>query len=187
VDAEKISNFGYREICTKPSQDKQKNPFPSFPMLPVIELKEAVFPLLDCSSKFWEGIKFDLKHKLCYNYNRKKEEERRKRKIATLNVMPDNSKVNHPSHYSGSIEAIDAIAAATAELEGVEAFDTGNALKYLWRWKRKNGVEDLNKAVWYIQHLIKHLEETTKPQAIETQPSLRDYMTGAGYHNSQKL
>lgn len=93
--------------------------------------------------------------------------------MATLNVMPDNSKVNHPSHYSGSIEAIDAIAAATAELKGVEAFDTGNALKYLWRWKRKNGVEDLNKAIWYIQHLIKHLEGT-----VETQPSLRDYMTG---------
>lgn len=93
--------------------------------------------------------------------------------MATLNVMPDNSKVDHPSHYSGSIEAIDAIAAATAELEGVEAFDTGNALKYLWRWKRKNGVEDLNKAIWYIQHLIKHQEE-----AVETQPSLRDYMTG---------
>lgn len=92
--------------------------------------------------------------------------------MATLNVMPDNSKINHPSHYSGSIEAIDAIAAATAELEGVEAFDTGNALKYLWRWKRKNGVEDLNKAIWYIQHLIKHLEG-----AVETQPSLRDYMT----------
>lgn len=92
--------------------------------------------------------------------------------MATLNVMPDNSKVNHPSHYSGSIEAIDAIAAATAELEGVEAFDTGNALKYLWRWKRKNGVEDLNKAIWYIQHLIKHLEG-----AVETQPSLQDYMT----------
>lgn len=97
--------------------------------------------------------------------------------MATLNVMPDNSKVNHPSHYSGSIEAIDAIAAATAELEGVEAFDTGNALKYLWRWKHKNGVEDLNKAIWYIQHLITHLEGMTKTQAVETQPSLRDYMT----------
>lgn len=97
--------------------------------------------------------------------------------MATLNVVSNGSKVNHPSHYSGSIEAIDAIAAATAELEGVEAFDTGNALKYLWRWKRKNGVEDLNKAIWYIQHLIKHLEGTTKPQAVEAQPSLRNYMT----------
>lgn len=92
--------------------------------------------------------------------------------MATSNVVSNGSKVNHPSHYSGSIEAIDAIAAATAGLTGVEAFDTGNALKYLWRWKRKNGVEDLNKAVWYIQHLIEHLE------GAEPQPSLRDYTTG---------
>lgn len=103
--------------------------------------------------------------------------------MATLDVKLDKpSMVDHPSHYSGSIEAIDAIAAATAELEGVEAFDTGNALKYLWRWKRKNGVEDLNKAIWYIQHLIKHLEGTgakaeTKIEAIETQPSLKKYLT----------
>lgn len=105
--------------------------------------------------------------------------------MATLNVKLDKlSMVDHPSHYSGSIEAIDAIAAATAGLTGVEAFDTGNALKYLWRWKRKNGVEDLNKAVWYIQHLIKHLEGTkteaeaeTEAEAIETQPSLKEYLT----------
>lgn len=99
--------------------------------------------------------------------------------MATLDVKLDKpSMVDHPSHYSGSIEAIDAIAAATAELTGVEAFDTGNALKYLWRWKRKNGVEDLNKAVWYIQHLIKHLEGTgTRTKAVEIQPSLNKYLT----------
>lgn len=97
--------------------------------------------------------------------------------MATLDVKLDKpSMVDHPSHYSGSIEAIDAIAAATAELEGVEAFDTGNALKYLWRWKRKNGVEDLNKAIWYIQHLIKHLEGTGA-KAVEIQPSLNKYLT----------
>lgn len=97
--------------------------------------------------------------------------------MATLDVKLDKpSMVDHPSHYSGSIEAIDAIAAATAGLAGVEAFDTGNALKYLWRWKRKNGVEDLNKAVWYIQHLIKHLEGTGT-KAVEIQPSLNKYLT----------
>lgn len=97
--------------------------------------------------------------------------------MATLDVKLDKpSMVDHPSHYSGSIEAIDAIAAATAKLEGVEAFDTGNALKYLWRWKRKNGVEDLNKAIWYIQHLIKHLEGTGA-KAVEIQPSLNKYLT----------
>lgn len=68
------------------------------------------------------------------------------------------SNVNHPSHYGGSIECIDAIAAATATLSGIEAFDVGNAIKYLWRWKQKNGKEDLEKAAWYVNHLIKYLE-----------------------------
>lgn len=57
-----------------------------------------------------------------------------------------NDAVNHPSHYTqGNIECIDAIEAATAELTGIEAVCTGNAIKYLWRWKQKNGVEDLKK------------------------------------------
>ena len=67
-----------------------------------------------------------------------------------------NDEVNHPSHYTaGSIEAIDGIAAATSGLEGLEAVCTGNAIKYLWRWKKKNGVQDLQKAKWYIEKLIK--------------------------------
>lgn len=63
--------------------------------------------------------------------------------------------VNHPAHYTaGGIECIDALAAATAGLEGIEAVCTANAIKYLWRWKRKNGREDLRKARWYIDHLL---------------------------------
>jgi len=31
---------------------------------------------------------------------------------------------------------------------------TGNAIKYLWRWRHKNGIEDLKKAQWYIQRMI---------------------------------
>lgn len=66
-----------------------------------------------------------------------------------------NDPVNHPSHYTaGAIECIDAIAAATTGLDGEEAYDTGAAIKYLWRWKRKNGLEDLEKARWYINRLI---------------------------------
>ena len=58
-----------------------------------------------------------------------------------------NDMVNHPSHYTaGGIECIDALAAATVGLEGIEAFCTANAIKYLWRWKLKNGTEDLKKA-----------------------------------------
>ena len=62
--------------------------------------------------------------------------------------------VNHPSHYNqGKVECIDAIEAATQGLRGMEAFCTGNAIKYLWRWKEKGGADDLQKAAWYIQRL----------------------------------
>ncbi len=70
--------------------------------------------------------------------------------------MKDN--VNHPTHYTaGRVECIDALAAATTGLEGIEAVCTANAIKYLWRWKRKNGVEDINKAIWYLERLKKEL------------------------------
>lgn len=67
--------------------------------------------------------------------------------------MTDN--VNHPAHYTqGGVECIDALAAAVINLQGLEAVCTANAIKYLWRWKEKNGVEDLRKAKWYIDKLI---------------------------------
>lgn len=70
--------------------------------------------------------------------------------------MPDM--VNKPPHYQGKVECIDALEAATAELSGIEAVCTANAIKYLWRWKRKNGIEDLRKAHWYIERLIGKLD-----------------------------
>jgi len=69
------------------------------------------------------------------------------------NKKPDM--VNSPAHYTkGDIECIDAIAEAVKQLRGMEAMCTGNAIKYLWRWRYKNGTEDLKKAVWYIQRMI---------------------------------
>jgi hypothetical protein len=69
--------------------------------------------------------------------------------------------VNHPSHYTtGKVECIDAIEAATQGLEGLDAVCTANAIKYLWRWKKKNGIEDLHKAVWYTEKLIDKLSAT---------------------------
>lgn len=74
-----------------------------------------------------------------------------------------NDPVNHPSHYcQGGIECIEALKAATTELEGIEAVCTANAIKYLWRWKRKNGAQDLEKAKFYIDYLIKHLKGENK-------------------------
>lgn len=77
------------------------------------------------------------------------------------NVPMDN--VNHPKHYQlpNGLEAIDIIDAATRNLNGTAAVCTGNALKYILRWPNKNGVEDLKKARWYINHLIDALEPKT--------------------------
>lgn len=72
---------------------------------------------------------------------------------AVMELVYDN--VEHPLHYNaGDVECIEAIKAATIGLTGIEAVCTGNAIKYLWRWKLKNGVEDLEKAIWYINRLI---------------------------------
>lgn len=80
-------------------------------------------------------------------------------------MMSDN--VNHPSHYTqGGIECIEAIKAATVNLTGIEAVCTANAIKYLWRWKEKNGAEDLNKAIWYIKKLIKETENEITMQGL---------------------
>jgi hypothetical protein len=63
--------------------------------------------------------------------------------------------VNKPLHYNqGSIQCIDAIASATGELKGLDAVCTANVIKYIWRWKFKNGVEDLRKCEWYLKKLI---------------------------------
>lgn len=64
-------------------------------------------------------------------------------------------KVNHPPHYKqGSVECIDGIESAIIGLEGREASNTANVIKYMWRWKYKNGLEDLKKARWYLDRLI---------------------------------
>ena len=72
--------------------------------------------------------------------------------------------VSHPSHYlsSNGLETIDVIEAFTAELKGIEATDTGNIIKYICRWKQKNGLQDLKKCMWYLQHLIEHVEKENK-------------------------
>lgn len=76
--------------------------------------------------------------------------------------------VNHPSHYKSEtgLEAIDVIEAFTFNLKGIEATDTGNIIKYICRWKGKNGLEDLRKARWYLNHLIEHVEKIEKENGV---------------------
>lgn len=67
--------------------------------------------------------------------------------------------VNHPSHYQqGDMEVIDVIEAFTQECNASEAFYVGNVIKYICRFKKKNGLEDLKKARWYLDKLIDNYE-----------------------------
>lgn len=72
-----------------------------------------------------------------------------------------SDKINSPSHYTqGSMETIDIIKAMTENLTGFEGYLVGNIVKYLHRFKYKNGVEDLQKSAWYVQRLVdEHLEQ----------------------------
>lgn len=71
-----------------------------------------------------------------------------------------DDQVNHPGHYTqGKLECIDAIASATIGLDGFSAYCTGNIIKYLWRYRMKNGAQDLKKAECYLKRLIEHWEE----------------------------
>lgn len=88
--------------------------------------------------------------------------------------------VSHPDHYQSEsgLEVIDVIKAFTSDLKGIEATDTGNIIKYACRWKRKNGIQDLEKIIWYAQHLIDHLKATTKDKSIfETRKEAEEFLT----------
>lgn len=76
-----------------------------------------------------------------------------------VEVLEENrSAVNHPPHYNtGRIEVIDAI-----EDWGCD-FVEGNIIKYVARWKHKNGVSDLKKAAWYLSRLINRETNSQQP------------------------
>ena len=85
------------------------------------------------------------------------------------NYESTDKMVSHPDHYQSKtgLEVIEVIEAFTSDLTGIEAVDTANVIKYICRWKKKNGLQDLNKAMWYLQNLINHVEEEDDSAADE--------------------
>ena len=76
-------------------------------------------------------------------------------RMSKANKQTDNvvDMVNSPPHYNQQgIECIDAIHAATDD--GFTYYLQGNIIKYLWRYRYKNGKQDLEKAKWYLDKLI---------------------------------
>ena len=85
--------------------------------------------------------------------------------------MSDN--VKHPNHYcKGGIECIDAIKAVVSTItDPFEAYCTGNIIKYIWRWNDKNGIEDLHKAMQYIEFIEQY--RATSHTTIASETSMR--------------
>jgi hypothetical protein len=98
------------------------------------------------------GIKFDCSKCKSYRYY----------KLPTniptnTQTEPEHDAVNSPAHYtSGGIECIDCIKAALGE--NFIGFLIGNVMKYIYRYKDKNGVEDLRKSMKYLEWAIQELE-----------------------------
>ena len=72
-------------------------------------------------------------------------------------MKDDWDNVNHPKHYTSDPSGVECI-----EIARHRNFNIGNALKYLWRAGLKDGnsdIQDLQKAIWYIQDEIKRLED----------------------------
>lgn len=87
--------------------------------------------------------------------------------LGQVEIERDN--VNHPRHYEGStsIECIDAME-LTFGADAVCSFCLCNAFKYLWRWKHKNGLEDLKKTEWYLNKKLE-LEKKVEWSIFEEQ------------------
>lgn len=87
---------------------------------------------------------------------------------AYLDSLPSEERkeaVNGPAHYGGRGSVYEAINVIEAYGMG---FCDGNVLKYLLRYKKKNGLEDLRKAQWYLERLIDNEERKQNGKGSQT-------------------
>ncbi len=77
--------------------------------------------------------------------------------------QPQEDMVNNPHHYTqGEVECIDAIKSSMST-EAFRGFLKGNAIKYLWRYEKKEKPEeDLKKCEWYLTKLIESVSHDTR-------------------------
>lgn len=81
-----------------------------------------------------------------------------RRTAAAMPPVEKAEQIEHPSHYNTSVECIDLIE-QTQGIEAAQGFCIGNALKYIYRHRQKNGVEDIKKAAWYLERYIESAEK----------------------------
>lgn len=90
-----------------------------------------------------------------------KEDDKQALKEQMDNYIPqvEVDNVNHPKHYEGKIECINAMQEVLSK-DGTISFCIGNAFKYIWRCRKKHEtpIEDLEKCRWYINKALELLE-----------------------------
>ena len=93
------------------------------------------------------------------------EEDKKELKESMDNYIPqvEVDNVNHPKHYEGKIECINAMQEVLGK-DGTISFCIGNAFKYIWRCRKKHEtpIEDLKKCRWYINKALDLLESEDK-------------------------
>lgn len=94
-----------------------------------------------------------------------KEDDKQMFKESMDNYIPqvEVDNVNHPKHYEGKIECINAMQEVLGK-DGTISFCIGNAFKYIWRCRKKHEtpIEDLKKCRWYINKALELLESGDK-------------------------
>ena len=121
--------------------------------------------LNDTTSEEWDAVARTWEAK----YNKTDGEEyrearRRQKTVRGTMYKPKDyntqyNNVHSPKHYNqGHTECIDAIEAMLSDEEYI-GYLRGNSMKYRWRFRYKNGFEDLNKAEWYEKRLVKFMED----------------------------
>ncbi len=70
-----------------------------------------------------------------------------------MTYEPSDKKINPPHYKEGDIEFIDYLKSNMSQ-EKFDGYLEGNIKKYMHRWSKKNGIEDLKKAKWYLSRLI---------------------------------
>lgn len=94
-------------------------------------------------------------YKTMNNIDKAAEEVKNNLLITMAQQIEDADNVNHPQHYTGSIECIDAMLQQFGK-EQVKSFCLLNAFKYLFRCNKKHNtpIEDVKKAIWYLNKYI---------------------------------
>lgn len=133
-------------------------------------LRELIDRLTNRVNKLEEAIKPDLgvqmeQYTALYNSDKQRAELEKIVTQEPLNTMIkeaycSNDPVNHPKHYTSSLAKC---MACGCPIECIDIsthyeFSLGNVIKYIWRYKDKDGLEGLKKAQWYLNDFIKRAE-----------------------------